>query len=89
MKMMCKGLGETTNFDCVKLIGQAWNDSSTRLMNGRWKNLYPESVQQAFEECNIKSTHREIVDLAKTSGYQTILNGKLREGKQTTPDFFF
>lgn len=26
--------GDFRIFDCVKLIGQAWNGSSTRLMNG-------------------------------------------------------
>jgi hypothetical protein len=57
-------------------------------MNGCWKNSYPESVQHAFEGFNINAMHREIVDLAKTSGYQTILNEKLRGGKQTTPDSF-
>jgi hypothetical protein len=40
--------GDLRVSDCVKLIGEAWNDSSTRLMNGCWKNLYQKSVQRAF-----------------------------------------
>jgi hypothetical protein len=42
-----------------------------------------------FEEFNINELHKETVDLAKTSGYQTILYEKLRGGKRTTPDSFF
>jgi hypothetical protein len=33
--------------------------------------------------------HKEIVHLAKTSGYHTILNENLRGGKPTTPDSIF
>jgi hypothetical protein len=42
-----------------------------------------------FEEFNINEMHKEIVDLAKTSCYQTILNEKLRGRKRTTPDSFY
>jgi hypothetical protein len=42
------------------MIGQAWNDISSRLMNGCWKNLYPESVQHGLEEFYINATHKEM-----------------------------
>jgi hypothetical protein len=42
------------------------------LINGCWKNLYPESVQHVFEEFNMNAVHKEIVNLANAAGFTEV-----------------
>jgi hypothetical protein len=62
---------------CVQIVGESWKELSTRLMNGCWKNSYPDAVHssEGFDVFSVT----EITVLAKVAEFQDVSEDGIAE----------
>jgi hypothetical protein len=55
----------------VQTVGESWKELSTRLLNGCWKNSYPDAAH-SVEGFVVSPIRTEIAILAKEAGFQDV-----------------